>query len=66
MLELDEDTLKLLRSMQRTDGRKYTAGRIDRSRYERLEKEGLIKGTPANVGDVIYTLLPAAVQHLGS
>ncbi len=63
-MKLEDDALKLLQSMKRTDGQKYTAGAINRARYERLEQAGLIKGTPANSSDVIYTLLPAAEEHL--
>ena len=62
-MKLEDDALKLLQSMKRT-GQKYTAGTINRARYERLEQAGLIKGTPTNIGDVIYTLLPAAEEHL--
>lgn len=65
-MKLEDDALKLLQSMKRTDGRKYTAGHINRARYERLEQAGLIKGTPANTNDVIYTLLPAAEEHLAA
>jgi hypothetical protein len=63
-MKLEEPALSLLRSMKRTDGKKYTAGPIDRSKYERLEIAGLIKATPASSGDIVYTLLPAAEQHL--
>ena len=63
-MKLEDDALKLLQSMKRTDGQKYTAGTINRARYELLEQAGLIKGTPTNASDVIYTLLPAAEEHL--
>jgi hypothetical protein len=63
-MKLEDDALKLLQSMKRTDGKKYTAGAINRTRYHRLEQAGLIKGTPTNISDVIYMLLPAADEHL--
>jgi len=63
-MKLEDDAIRLLQSMKRTDGRKYTAGAIDRSRYERLEQEGLIQGTRVNPSDIVYTLLPAAEKIL--
>ncbi len=64
-MKLEDDALKLLQSMKRTDGPRNT--RLEPSTalaIERLEQAGLIKGTPANSSDVIYTLLPAAEEHL--
>ncbi len=63
-MTLDEDAIRLLQSMKRTDGRKYTAGRIDRRRYIRLEQQGLIKGTLVCPGEIVYVLLPEADKIL--
>lgn len=65
-MKLEQDALRLLQSMQRSDGRKYTAGPIDRRRYELLEQEGLIQGTRVGPTDIVYTLLPAAEKILHS
>jgi hypothetical protein len=63
MIELSEDDLKLLREIWRSGGKKYTAGAINRSRYERLESAGLLKGHTTNLSDVIYEVLPAAAAE---
>jgi hypothetical protein len=38
---MDDQDLKLIRQIVASDGRKYTAGNIDRSRYDRLVDVGL-------------------------
>jgi hypothetical protein len=35
-INMDDQDLKLIRQIVASDGRKYTAGNIDRSRYDRL------------------------------
>jgi hypothetical protein len=64
LIDLSEDDLKLLRSIAKTGGKKYTGGLIDRSRYTRLEMAGLLKGQTTNLSDVIYELLPAANDYI--
>jgi len=49
----DED-LKLIRQIVASDGRKYTAGNIDRSKYDRLVDMGWLTPFKTNVSDVEY------------
>jgi hypothetical protein len=49
----EEDRI-LLREILPSGGRKYTAGNIDRSRYERLVHFGALTATVVNAGDVQY------------
>ena len=49
----DED-LKLIRQIVASDGRKYTAGNIDRSRYDRLVDLGWLTPFKTNISDVEY------------
>src|SRR5258706_16245540 len=46
----DED-LKLIRQIVASDGRKYTAGNIDRSRYDRLVDLGWLTPFKTNISD---------------
>ena len=48
-----EDT-KLIRQIVASDGRKYTAGNIDRSRYDRLVDMGWLTPFKTNISDVAY------------
>jgi hypothetical protein len=50
---LDED-LKLIRQIVASGGRKYTAGNIDRSRYDRLVDLGWLIPFKTNISDVEY------------
>jgi hypothetical protein len=50
---LDED-LKLIRQIVASGGRKYTAGNIDRSRYDRLVDLGWLIPFKVNISDVEY------------
>ena len=50
----DEDDLKLIRQIVASDGRKYTAGNVDRSRYDRLVDLGWLTPFKTNIGDVEY------------
>jgi hypothetical protein len=50
----DEDDLKLIRQIVASDGRKYTAGNIDRSRYDRLVDLGWLTPFKTNISDVEY------------
>ena len=49
----DED-LKLIRQIVASGGRKYTAGNIDRSKYDRLVDMGWLTPVKTNVSDVVY------------
>jgi hypothetical protein len=49
----DED-LKLIREIILHGGKKYTAGNIDRARYERLVDLGWLTPFVTNSGDVEY------------
>jgi hypothetical protein len=49
----DED-LKLIRQIVASGGRKYTAGNIDRSRYDRLVDLGWLTPFKTNMSDVEY------------
>ena len=49
----DED-LKLIRQIVAGGGRKYTAGNIDRSRYDRLVDMGWLIPFKTNISDVEY------------
>ena len=51
--DLDDDH-KLLRKLIEQGGRKYTAGKIDRRKYERLIELGWLTATTPNIGDVLY------------
>ena len=53
MIVQDED-IKLLRRIVASDGRKYTAGNIDRSRYDRLVDLGWLTPFKVNISDVEY------------
>jgi hypothetical protein len=49
----DED-IKLLRRIVAGGGRKYTAGNVDRSRYDRLVDLGWLTPFKTNINDVEY------------
>ncbi|MDX6460960.1 MAG: hypothetical protein QOE55_4657 [Acidobacteriaceae bacterium] len=49
----DED-LKLIRQIAASDGRKYTTGNVDRSRYDRLVDLGWLTAIKTNDSDVEY------------
>ena len=53
MTGVDED-LKLIRQIVASGGRKYTAGNIDRSRYDRLVDLGWLIPFKTNISDVEY------------
>jgi hypothetical protein len=50
---LDED-LKLIRQIVASGGRKYTAGNVDRGRYDRLVDLGWLTPFKTNISDVEY------------
>ena len=51
---MDDEDLKLIRQIVTSDGRKYTAGNIDRSRYDRLVDLGWLTPFKTNISDVEY------------
>jgi hypothetical protein len=51
---MDDQDLKLIRQIVASDGRKYTAGNIDRSRYDRLVDMGWLTPFKINIRDVEY------------
>ncbi|MDP1867020.1 MAG: hypothetical protein Q8L13_11855 [Bradyrhizobium sp.] len=48
--------VQVLASMAFTDGKFYTAGNMNRRKYERLEDIGWVKGIATNISDVEYYL----------
>ncbi len=58
--------LELIRRIASQGGRKYTAGNIDRQKYERLVDLGWLKATPTNVSDVIYEVTAAGTDIAAS
>jgi hypothetical protein len=50
----DEDDLKLIHQIIAGSGRKYTAGNIDRRKYDRLVDLGWLTSFVTNVSDVEY------------
>ena len=55
---------QVLNSMQFTNGKFYTAGNINRRKYQRLEDMGWIKGISTNISDVEYYLTDAGRAQL--
>jgi hypothetical protein len=53
-INMDDQDLKLIRQIVASDARKYTAGNIDRSRYDRLVDMGWLTPIKTNVSDVEY------------
>ena len=51
---VDDEDLKLIRQILASDGRKYTAGNIDRSRYDRLVELEWLTPFKTNISDVEY------------
>jgi len=55
MIPTEADS-RVLISMQFTNGKCYTAGNMNRRKYERLEEISWIKGIATNISDVEYHL----------
>jgi hypothetical protein len=53
-INMDDQDRKLIRQIVASDGRKYTAGNIDRSRYDRLVDMGWLTPFRTNISDVEY------------
>ena len=56
---------KLLRKLIEQGGRKYTAGNIDRRKYERLVELGWLTATKPNISDVLYEVTEQGRQEAG-
>ena len=54
MTNMQDGDLKLIRQIVASNGRKYTAGNIDRSRYNRLVDLGWLTPFKTNISDVEY------------
>ena len=64
MVDADDDH-KLLRKLIEQGGRKYTAGDIDRRKYERLVELGWLTATSPNISDVLYEVTVKGRQDAG-
>jgi hypothetical protein len=53
-INMDDQDLKLIRQIVASDGHKYTAGNIDRSRYDRLVDMGWLTPIKTKISDVEY------------
>jgi hypothetical protein len=53
-MTLTDNDLKLIREIVAHGGRKYTAGNVDRSRYQRLVDLGWLTPFIVNISDVEY------------
>jgi hypothetical protein len=53
-INMDDQDLKLIREIVASDGHKYTAGNIDRIRYDRLVDMGWLTPIKTNISDVEY------------
>jgi hypothetical protein len=51
--------IELIRKIATSGGRKYTAGNIDRRKYQRLVALGWLTEVPVNVSDVLYEVTDA-------
>jgi hypothetical protein len=55
---------QVLNSMQFTNGKCYTAGNMNRRKYQRIEDIGWIKGISTNISDVEYYLTETGTAQL--
>ena len=51
--------LELIRKIAAAGGRKYTAGNLDRGKYQRLVALGWLTGVSVNISDVVYEVTEA-------
>ena len=51
---VESDDIKLLRKIVKQGSRKYTAGNIDRRKYESLVEQGWLTRFSPNIADVVY------------
>jgi hypothetical protein len=50
----ESEDIKLLRKIVEQGGSKYTAGNIDRRKYESLVEQGWLTRFSPNISDVVY------------
>ena len=60
-----DDDHRLLRKLIEQGGRKYTAGNINRRKYERLVELGWLIATTPNISDVLYEVTEQGRQEVG-
>jgi hypothetical protein len=53
-MTLKDEDQRLIREIVAHGGRKYTAGKVDRSRYQRLVDPGWLTPFVVNISDVEY------------
>ena len=53
-----DDDLTLLRKILAQGGKKYTAGHINRTKYQRLVEFGWLTAIPQGTIDVLYEVTP--------
>ena len=51
---VERTDIELIRKIAITGGRKYTAGNIDRRKYQRLVALGWLTEVSVNISDVLY------------
>ena len=56
---MDVEDLILLREIAAQGGKRYTAGNVDRRRYQRLVDAGFVTPYTVNISDVLYELTEA-------
>jgi hypothetical protein len=58
----DPTDFKFIRTIATTGGKKYTAGNIDRRKYQRLVALGWLTEASVNMSDVLYEVTDAGRQ----
>jgi len=64
-VDADDDRKLLRKLIAQGGGSKYTAGNIDRRKYERLVELGWLTATSPNIGDVLYEVTDKGRQGAG-
>jgi hypothetical protein len=54
--------LELIRKITAAGGRKYTAGNLDRGKYQRLVALGWLTEVSVNISDVVYEVTKAGTR----
>ena len=54
MTNMEDEKIKLVREIVASGGRKYTAGNVDRTRYDQLVDLGWLTPFKTNISDVEY------------
>jgi hypothetical protein len=58
--------LELIRKIAAAGGRKYTAGNLDRGKYQRLVALGWLTEVSVNISDVVYEITETGKSGLAS